>query len=784
MNTKTYFAARSSSALAVLALAMAATAAQAQSTPAPSSGLGEIVVTAQKRSTSADKTPVSITAFSGADLAARGTSSFADIAAGTPGVSIKSMGSGQTEFEMRGMASSGGNSPTVGFYLDDIPLTSPASAQNGKVVIDPSLYDLAQVEVMRGPQGTLYGSSSMGGTIKLITNKPKLGKYEMSGSTTLSGTEGGGFNHAENVMINVPLGDKLALRVVGTQSNTSGFIDRTVLSDFPQATNGGATRGDVQSGTVSKVYHNVNSQSLVGTRVTLLWKPTDDLTITPSFFYQRTHSDGSSTYDSNPGTLNHYQPFDVAEPYTDEIKIGALSMNYHFPAFDVTSATSYWSRKSSMVQDNSENLPSVGGGFGATAGYYGADGTGSIAAYETDTSKQFSQELRLTSNGNGKLKWIAGAYFADFRSNWGLTTDVPNPAAFGFDTGSVFNLSEPTHIQQYAFFGEANYAVTHKLHATVGLRVYHYSTTLDMITGGVGSPTEDATSVTQHVEQTSTGVNPKFDLSYQVNPSTLVYATAARGFRPGGGNQPLPSQGSSAFDVSMNSTLKGLGYASGVAPKSYGPDHLWSYELGEKAKLFHNHLRINASAYYEDWQAIQMELLPSGYPLFDNVNAAHIYGGEVEVQAMITPSLSIGGSGGYTHATLADSSHGFNSGDRLPDVPKWTGSGNITYTHAIDPDHDVTVRLDDTFVGDRVGLASYQGVVNYTQTPLASYNLLNFRTGITSKSGWTAAFFVTNLTNKHAELENAAQLGLPNASYNRVVTNQPRTFGIDLSFHM
>ena len=782
MNTKTYLVARSSSALAVLALAMAASAAHAQS--APSGGLGEIVVTAQKRSAPADKTPISLTAVSGAEIAARGVSSFADIAASTPGVSIKSMGSGQTEFEMRGMASSGGNSPTVGFYLDDIPLTSPASAQNGKVVIDPSLYDLAQVEVLRGPQGTLYGSSSMGGTVKLMTNKPKLGKYEASGAATLSGTQGGGFNHALNAMINLPLGDTLALRVVGTQSNTSGFIDRVVLSDFPQATNDGATRGNVAAGTASKVYHNVNSQNLIGTRVSLLWKPTEDLTITPTFFYQRTRQNGSGTYDSNPGTLAHYQPFDVAEPYSDEIKIGALSINYHFSAFDLTSATSYWSRKSSMVQDNSENLPSVGGGFGASAGYYGANGTGAIAAYETDPSKQFAQEIRLTSNGSGKLKWLVGAYFADFRSSWRLTTYVPNPDAFGFGTSMVFDLNEPTHIQQYAVFGEANYAINDKLHATVGLRGYHYSTKLDMVTGGVGSPTEDATFTTQHVEQTSTGVNPKFDLSYQANPNTLVYVTAARGFRPGGGNQPLPSQGSSAFNVAMKATLKGLGYANGVAPTSYGPDHLWSYEIGEKAKLLNKHLRINSSFYYEDWQAIQMELLPSGYPLFDNANAAHIYGGEVEVQAVLTPELSIGGSLGYTHATLANSSHGFNAGDRLPDVPKWSGGANITYTRALDADHDLTLRLDDTYVGDRVGLASYQGVVNYTQTPLGSYNLLNLRTGLTAKAGWTVALFVTNLTDKHAQLENAAQLGLPNASYNRVVTNQPRTFGVDFTFHL
>jgi iron complex outermembrane recepter protein len=778
-----------------LALALALCAgfstahAQQAAAPAKSDALGEIVVTAQKRATSADKTPISITAVSGADLAARGISSFADLAAGTPGVSIKAMGPGQTEFEMRGMTSSGGNSPTVGFYLDDVPLTSPASAQNGKVVIDPTLYDLGQVEVLRGPQGTLYGSSSMGGTIKLVTNKPKLNTWEASAELTGSGTEGGGFNHGENAMLNVPLTKTLALRAVVSQSNTSGYIDRVVVADgdFPVATNGGVTRGDVAAAPVAHDYKRSNAQNMVGTRIALLWKPDPNLTITPSFFYQRTHANGPSDYDSDPGTLAHYQPFDIAEPYTDEIYIGAATINYKFPTFDVTSATSYWHRKSTMVQDNSENLPSVGGGFGVTtdsASYYGPDGTGPIYALETDPSQQFSEELRLTSTTNGPIKWLAGAYFASFKSSWDLETDVLNPDAFGSPTPIIFSLSEPTRIKQYAAFGEVNYAPTDKLHVTVGLRGYHYQTTLDMNTGGYGSPTADGTYITQHVTQSSSGVNPKFDLSYQATPDVLAYLTIARGFRPGGGNQPLPSLGTTPFDQGMFTTLQGLGYKTGVAPASYGPDHLWSYELGEKAKLFDRHLRINASVYYEDWQDIQTELLPEGYPLFDNAADAHIYGGEVEAQAVVNANISFGGQLGYTHATLDQASHGLSAGQLLPDVPKFSGGANATYTRPIDDAHTFTLRADETYVGARVGLASYQGTVNNANTPLPGYNLVNLRASVSAQQGWAVALFVTNLTDKHATLENAAQLGLPNASYNRVVTNQPRTFGVDLTWHM
>jgi outer membrane receptor protein involved in Fe transport len=680
----------------------------------------------------------------------------------------------------------------VGFYLDDIPLTSPASAQNGKVVIDPTLYDLAQVEVLRGPQGTLYGSSSMGGTIKLITNKPKLGKWEASAELTGSGTQDGGFNHGENAMINVPLSGTLALRAVVSQSNTSGFIDRVVVADgdFPVATNGGATRGNVAAPPVATDYKGSNAQNMIGTRVTLLWKPDANLTVTPTFFYQRTHANGPSDIDSDPGTLAHYQPFDVAEPYTDEIAIGAMTINYRFPTFEITSSTSYWHRKSTMTQDNSENLPSVGGGFGVTtnsASYYGANGTGSIDAFETDPSQQFSQELRFTSTTNGPFKWLAGAYFASFQSTWNLETDVPNAAAFGSSTPIIFSLSEPTHIKQYAGFGELSYAPTDKLHVTVGLRGYHYDTTLDMITGGYGSPTVDSSYITQHVVQKSSGVNPKFDLSYQATPDAMVYATIARGFRPGGGNQPLPASNLSTatqFQQGMYNTLVGLGYANGSAPNAYGPDHLWSYEIGEKVKLFDRHLRINSSVYFEDWQNIQMELLPQGYPLFDNAADAKIYGGEIEAQAVLTDNLSLGGQIGYTHATLDQASHGLSAGQLLPDVPKYSGGANVTYNRPLDDAHDFTFRVDETYVGARVGLATYQGMVNNSNAPLPGYNLVNVRTGVSAKAGWNVALFITNLTNKHATLENAAQLGLPNASYNRVVTNQPRTFGVDLTWHM
>src|SRR3984957_974889 len=220
-------------ALGYTASALAQNADEARSSTS-SVELQEVVVTAERREGTVQSTPLSITAYSGAQLEAQGVTDLSDVGYQTPGVSEKNSGPGQTEYEMRGISSAGGTSPTVGFYLDDVPLTAPAEGLEGKVVVDPSLYDLNRVEVLRGPQGTLYGSGSMGGTIRLITNQPDLTQLSASTKLSGSGTQSGGGNYSANLMLNVPLvTDQLALRVVGTDTYTSGWIDRVVLHPFP-----------------------------------------------------------------------------------------------------------------------------------------------------------------------------------------------------------------------------------------------------------------------------------------------------------------------------------------------------------------------------------------------------------------------------------------------------------------------------------------------------------------------------------------------------------------------
>jgi len=748
----------------------------------PSDQLEEVVVTAQKRASTVDKTPISITAVTGEDLQNRGVTGFAALAATTPGISFKSNGpGGQTEFEMRGMTSSGGNSPTVGFYLDDVPLTAPAAAQNGKVVIDPSLYDLSRVEVLRGPQGTLYGSGSMGGTIRLITNQPNLENFEASVQAIVSGTKGGGMNQAENAMINTPLiKDELALRIVASQAYTSGWIDRIVAApgSFPPPTNGGVTRGDVAAAPVQHDYKHSNDEHLNGGRIALTWKPNDRLTITPSVFYQRITQDAPSTFDSNPGTLAHYQPFDIAEPYADSITVTNLTINYKLDDFDVTSVTSKWHRLSSQTQDGSENFqnPLDGAAVSPPNGFYGTMGTGPIFGLEMDPSNQFTQELRAASTGDSALQWVVGAFHSEFASDWQLVTDFPNPPAFGSTIAAVWNLDQPTHIVQSALFGEGTYAFTAKLKGTLGLRYYKYSNTTDMSFAGFFSPGGTNTPTLQHVVQADSGFNPKVGISYDADKDTLLYATAAKGFRPGGANQPLPNI------PCISNQLMAIGYPSGSPPTSYGPDTLWSYEGGYKGRLLGGKVRLNVSGFFENWKDIQLEELPCNYPVFDNANTAHIYGGELEVKAILGTSFVLSAAAGYTHALLGENAHGFHQGDRLPSVPPVTATIGLNYHTPINDRLDLFARAENVYTGNRVDL-TFPGGFPDTQTPLPSYDITNLRIGLNSDAGWSATLFANNLFNKKAYLENAVQLTLANSSFNRVATNQPLTAGVDLSYH-
>jgi outer membrane receptor protein involved in Fe transport len=765
----------------------------------PGSGdqLQEIVVTAEKRASTVQTTPMSIAAVSGEALLDRGIASLATLAQGTPGVSLKSEGPSQTEIEMRGMTSSGGNSATVGFYIDDIPLAGPASAQNGHVVIDPDLYDLNRIEVLRGPQGTLFGSGSMGGTVRLITNQPNLTDVQSTAQSVLSGTDGGGFNHKDSLMVNIPLiNDSLALRVAGTENDTSGWIDRIVVDPFPLAVGNpvGSVRGDVANAPIAARYPGSNAYQTYTLRATLLWKPSDDLTITPTYFHTTSTQNGIGAYDSDPGTLTHYQPFNIAEPLTDSLSAYSLTVNYAFSAFDVTSSTARWNRYSTQVEEASEafNNPleaiTYASNYGLpNPGFYGPGGSGPESGAETDPSHQLTEELRLTSKGDDSLTWVTGLYYSDFYSLWQFAGSTPNYGSF-MDLGTLapattpnwFDAYSPTTLKQYAGFGDVTYALTDALKVDVGARVNHYDYHFSSCISGWGSGYGAATpSCSGLISLASTSFNPKFNLAYTFSPDLMAYATVATGFRPGGGDAVYPTTG-----AAWGPAFQQQNYTGNKWPSTYAPDRVVSYEIGEKSRFLDRRLTVDVSLYYEDWRNIQLEAYPNDWALNINGNGASIYGTDIDIVAELGAGFQLEFAAGYLYEYLEGGPHWVIAPiHKLPEVAPENGTLSLNYSKPFGNGYTFTARVENSYTGSKYSIFfsnPYEFVGTYRQLP--GYDLVNLRSGVKFHDRWSATAFINNLTNKHAQLESMFTENEPQPSFTRIETNQPLTGGVDLTY--
>ena len=731
----------------------------------------EIIVTATKRESTAQTTPISLTAVSGVDIQERGLSDLSNLVQAVPGVSIRTSGPGMVEFEMRGVASTGGNSPTVGFYFDDIPLTAPSATNEGKIVISPALYDLNRVEVLRGPQGTLYGSGSMGGTIKVVPNPPNPAAFDASAEATFGDTNGGGFDHAENAMVNLPFGGgTAALRIVGSFSQDAGWIDRVVTAPgaFPIPTNNFTVRGNVLAAPVATDYRNVNDVDRTTVRISALFKPIEGLTIAPSFFYEKLRAGGLPYIDSDPGTNAHYQPFDVPESYSDEFTMGAVNIKYRTASFELVSTTSYWTRNEPLMQDTSESWQT---GLGLPALEPSAGGLGSAYALEYNPTHQITEELRLASVGDSKFKWLVGYFYQDFHSAWDIVFPSANGAAV-FGSNDLFSYFSPMPILQQSVFGEVTYNITAPFAITLGLRRYHYSAPVSLNQYGALT----ATVVTSTTEKDQ-GVTPKVSLSYDVTRDFLVYATAAKGFRPGGGTGPVPTSGPLSCEAQLQTEYGSTSFVPG--PISFSSDSVWSYELGEKLRAADNRVTINASVYYEKWNAVQQfnSLSSCGYVYTANTGNAEVKGAELEIHAIVTHDLTVSASATYTDSALVSSdliNAGLNPGTPIQQVPKWSSSAAIAYRHRLNDRLSFTARADNTYVGSRTD-------ATYAINTLSSYDLGNARVGVEGND-WAAVLFVNNVANKRVLLNNVTQDAVNLATYNRVAVSQPRTVGVDLTY--
>jgi outer membrane receptor protein involved in Fe transport len=728
--------------------------------------LAEIVVTAQKRSESLEKVPLSVVAVTAATLEEAGVEDFSQLAARIPSVVLNSAGPGRSSYSIRGIASVGGNAPTTGFYVDETPIL-PSGGDGANATIDPDLFDLARVEILRGPQGTLYGASSMGGTVRLITNQPNLTQTEGRVKLEGSDTQHGGGNVRLDAMYNVPLiEDVAALRVVGTYKAFSGFIDREigVWAPNPNVPDGYPAY-PVSPAHASAVDRNVNTERLETVRVAVKIAPVDGLTITPSVWGQQLLMGGPSDYDvqtgQSGGPLVQARPFNVSEAYSDKFVLGTLTVNYDLGWGSVISNTSYMHRRETTPDDETEALEDA-----FPQGQFVPN-----AYAPTVTTREFTEEARLAFNPLGwAFSGVVGAYFNNANRHYYVNYLTPGYATLFANTYTTQTLLQGVQLsdvnywqsgdyspKQSAVFTELNYALTSQWKLTAGVRWYdlQYTTVRHEDGWSNGGPTLSTG------EAKNTGFNPKGELSYQATAEQLYYVSASKGVRPGGVN-------------TSNLAEKGCGQDYGP----YQPDSLWNYELGGKTRWLGGALQVNAAAYYIKWNDVQQgQTLPCSYQITANAGEAIVRGGELEIQAQVGGHLELGVGAGFTRAVLARDAPNLDglAGEQLQNVPKWNGGASAKYSFEPAPGYAGFFRADEQAVGisypdfDRTDPATFQ----------RAYSILDLRAGVVH-GGWEADLFLANALDKQAALSRFISDNYDASTRSRIFTNRPRTVGVSL----
>ncbi|HSY95881.1 MAG TPA: TonB-dependent receptor, partial [Steroidobacteraceae bacterium] len=724
------------------------------------------IVTAEKHSESLQKVPLSIVAYTAETLAETGVEDFASLAARIPGVTLNSAGPGQSSYSIRGIASVGGNAPTTGLYIDETPIL-PSGGDGATATIDPDLFDLARIEVLRGPQGTLYGASSMGGTVRFITNQPNLAKEEGAVKVEGSDTQHGGGNVRLDAMYNLPLiEDRVALRMVGTYKDFSGFIDRKIGVWAPNPNvPAGFPAYPVSPAHPSAVIHDVNTEKLYSVRSLLKVAVNDAFTITPSVWVQDLQMGAPPDYDIPTGDssapLVQARPFNLSEAYSDRFVLSNLTMNYTLGWGSVLSTTSYMQRRETTPDDETEALEDV-----FPQGQFVPNVYAPIL-----TTRELTEELRLAFNPAGwALSGVAGAYVNNANRHYYVNYLTPNYAqlfANSYTTSVLLSgvpLSDLNYSQhgdyspkQSAVFTELNYAVTDRWKATAGLRWYDLQYTAVRYEDGWsnGGPTLSAGSAK------NTGFNPKAELSYQATEAQLYYLSASKGVRPGGVN-------------TSNLAAKGCGQDYGP----YQPDSLWNYEAGAKTGWFGGALTVNAAAYYIKWSAVQQgETLPCSYQITENAGSAVVHGGELEIESLIGGHVQLGGGVGYTKAVLgADAPNlGGTKGEQLENVPLWNANAHAKYLFTPAAGYDGFARADAQYVGESYPDFARSDPATFQR----AYALLDLRAGVLHDA-WEADLFMTNVFDKQAALSDFLSGNYSATTRTRMYTNQPRTTGLSL----
>jgi len=750
------------SSLAVDRHAIAATA-DADDLP-----LDEVVVTARKREENLRDVPVSIGVIDGATIDNLRIDDLEDITRILPGVSFAAhqngpAGQGQDNITIRGISSTVGN-PTVGVYVDEVPLIT-LTGYEGQA--EPRLVDIERVEVLRGPQGTLYGASSEGGTIRFVTPDPDSHAFSSRFREDVSYTEHGSLNYDTQGVVNIPvIDDVFAMRVSAEYGRDSGYIDNYALE-------GSLSLGNAYAGPL--VRSGTNSDSNVALRIKGLWTAADGVTVIPAVLYQRYAAGDNSTFIPAVGTYDQFN--EVTGSDRDALLEPSLTVKASLGFADLASITSYVGRNVNRFTDGTAfNTAAVVQFFIDPAGippytthaYANNYILGNLPSPVdfTDHFNTWTEELRLSSPADQKIvHWVGGVYLADqqvthldsepivgmsstFQNIYGyginsdpilnptLGTATPNPNFWTRDV--VWQVFDHNDTQQVAVFGQVDVDLLPNLHLGVGDRYVTATETFSETGFGFFEFGNAGTNGSIYAQKATFSTStPKFTLTYDINSQATVYTSVGKGFRLGGATTPNTN-------VACVEGLAQLGDSS--APMTYGPDHLWSYEFGSKSLLFQKTLSVNADVYYIDWTAIQQSIVIPicGGQFNANVGDAKAFGAELEVRYKppIVPGLimsaNLGGEHAYITSTLNSSTAAV--GQDVLYTPKFTAALLADYGWAITADLNGFIRGDYEYTGKSFG--SFQ--ITSPQYINPAYDVVNMSAGV-GFGRYEASLYAKNL---------------------------------------
>jgi iron complex outermembrane recepter protein len=729
--------------------------------------LEEITVTAQKREERLQDVPIAVSAFSGEQLEQRGIRDFRDLLLSVPGVSYSGSDPGQSVYSIRGISTQA-SSPTVGIYLDDVSLVTIHTGFAGAA--DPPFLDLERVEVLKGPQGTLYGGSAMGGAIKYVTRQPILDQSGGSAAGDVSSTDNGGISYGAESVVNVPvIENRLALRGAISFRDTAGYIDNvpnaltenwgrsSTLPPAPFAPTDQPSRSTYRKS-------NDNDWRQLAMRLSAKYAPTDSLSIVPTATYERNILENPSIFNTNLPRFETTYRF--PQPTTDAFGIYSLNITENLPGFDLVSLTGFTDRKLNYNRDYSFFIASLVPPLFALNSYN----------YSNTSTRTVTQELRLASSDpTARLKWTTGVFLLQQRDELVQWVNTPGlGAALGTGTDYGYRGDQTTHDRQYAAFADLTYSLVKQLDFNVGLRWFEAKQEVDGVFDGIlnGGHTE-----VDGKRSTNVGFNPKYSIVFRPADHYLTYATASKGFREGGPNR---------FNTSSplcQGDLNALGLKR--PPDTFEPDRLWTYELGSKNQLQGGRTTLNLATYYTDWKNIQQQvnLLSCGFQFVGNVGAATIKGAELSLDTRLTSELTLGGTATYTQAEITKSAPGVSAqvGQSVLDTPKWTGNVYAEYAYTL-AFGTASLRADYEYHGSNLRAFENTTAVTYpdgssgllpnTAQVQQAYRVLNLNLGLTH-GNWQYRVYANNLLNSAPLLDFARTGGDTRAS-----TLRPRTIGI------